>query len=67
MINLISLAGPGVDTVKPMQFGRVLDKDGEPVARVVVVQVVEGGVVVRAVENGDKIVRGARVRFETGK
>ena len=50
-----------------MQFGRVLGRDGDTVARVVVVQVVEGGVVVSAVENGGKIVRGARVRFEAAK
>ncbi|MCA1827299.1 MAG: hypothetical protein LC689_10230, partial [Myxococcales bacterium] len=43
--NLISLSGPAAD-IKQMQFGRVLGKDGATVARVVVVQVVEGGVVV---------------------
>ncbi|MCA1829562.1 MAG: hypothetical protein LC689_21775, partial [Myxococcales bacterium] len=61
--NLISLSGPAAD-IKQMQFGRVLGKDGATVARVVVVQVVEGGVVVSAVENGDKIARGAKVRFD---
>jgi hypothetical protein len=30
----------------------------------VVVQVVDGGLVVSAVENGEKIVRGARVQFD---
>ena len=64
--NLISLSGaaPGI---QPMQFGRVLGKDGQMVARVVVVQVVEGGLVVSAVENGDRIARGARVRFDAPK
>jgi hypothetical protein len=47
-----------------MQFGRVLGPDGTTVARVVVVQVLEGGLVVTAVENAEKIVKGARVRFD---
>ena len=65
--NMISLSGPGADKLRQMQFGRVIGADGEPVARVVVVQVLDGGAVVSAVENADKIVRGARVRFEATK
>jgi hypothetical protein len=61
--NMISLAGPAAG-VKQMQFGRVLGPDGTTVARVVVVQVLEGGLVVSAVENAEKIVKGARVRFD---
>ena len=65
--NMISLSGPGADKLKQMQFGHVLGGDGQPVARVVVVQVVAGGAVVTAVENGDRIVRGAKVRFDAPK
>lgn len=60
--NLISLAGPSAGLV-PMQFGEVLGPDGSAVARVVVVQVVDGGVVVNAVENRERVTAGARVRF----
>jgi hypothetical protein len=64
--NMISLAG-SVPGLEPMQFGEVLGADGSAVARVVVVQVVEGGVVVSAVENADKIAPGARVRFSPSR
>ena len=65
--NMVSLSGGGADAVKQMQFGSVLDKNGEVVARVVVVQVVEGGLVASVVEHGEKIHRGARVRIEAAK
>jgi hypothetical protein len=61
--NMISLSGVSAG-IRQMQFGRVLGKNGDTVARVVVVQVVDGGLVVSAVENGEKIVRGARVQFD---
>ena len=64
--NMISLAGT-VPGLEPMQFGEVLGADGNPVARVVVVQVVEGGVVVSAVEGAEKIKSGARVRFSPSR
>lgn len=60
--NLISLAGASAGIV-PMQFGEVLGADGSAVARVVVVQVVDGGVVVNAVENRERVTSGAKVRF----
>jgi hypothetical protein len=65
--NMVSLSGAGVEAVKPMQFGSVLDDKGEVVARVVVVQVLEGGAVASPVENGDRIRRGAHVRIEAAK
>ena len=61
--NMISLSGPAAG-LQPMQFGRVVGKDGSTIARVVIVQVLETGLVVSAVENGEKITRGARVRFD---
>jgi hypothetical protein len=61
--GLVSLSG-SARGLEPMRLGRVLGPDGATVARVVVIQVVEGGAVVRAVEGGDRIVRGARVRFD---
>ena len=64
--NMISLAG-SVPGLEPMQFGEVLGPDGNPVARVVVVQVIEGGVVVSAVEGAEKIKSGARVRFSPSR
>ncbi len=61
--GLVSLSGP-VEGLAPLRLGRVMGPDGATVARLVVVQVVEGGAVARAVEGGDRIVRGARVRFD---
>jgi hypothetical protein len=61
--NLVSVSGP-VAALKPMQFGQVLGDDGRPVARLVITQVLEGGVLARPVSSGEKIVRGARVVFD---
>ena len=61
--NMISLSGAAAG-LQPMQFGRVVGKDGSTIARVVIVQILETGLVVSAVENGEKITRGARVRFD---
>lgn len=47
-----------------MQLGQVLGAKGEPVARLVIVQLLEKGAVASVVEGGDRIVPGARVRFE---
>ncbi len=48
-----------------MQIGKVLGPDGTPVAKVIVSQVIEGGVVGRAVEGGDQIRPGMGVEFTT--
>ncbi|HEU0053543.1 MAG TPA: glucodextranase DOMON-like domain-containing protein, partial [Longimicrobium sp.] len=61
--NMISLSG-SVPGLQPMQFGEVLGADGAPIAKIVVVQVVEGGIIARPVENAEKIHPGARVRFK---
>jgi hypothetical protein len=61
--ELVSLSGLAY-TLKPMMFGRVVDKDGTLVARVVVVNVIEGGAVASAVDNREKIKPGMKVRFE---
>ncbi len=62
--NMISISG-AVDGLKPMQFGQVLGADGVTVARVVIVQVLESGLVASPVENGESIKAGARVRFDS--
>ena len=61
--ELVSLSGLAY-TLKPMMFGRVVDKDGTLLARVVVVNVIEGGAVASAVDNREKIKPGMKVRFE---
>jgi hypothetical protein len=61
--TLVSLSG-SARGLESLRLGRVLGPDGATVARVVVIQVVEGGVVARAVEGSDRIARGARVRFD---
>lgn len=48
-----------------MQIGKVVRSDGSPVGRIIVTQVVEGGVVARAVEGGDQIRPGMGVEFTT--
>jgi hypothetical protein len=48
----------------PLRIGRVLGNDGRTVARVVVLQVVEGGAVARAVEGGEQIAPSLRVEFD---
>ena len=60
---MVTIAGP-VKELKAMQLGQVLGPTGEPVARLVIVQLLEKGAVASIVEGGDKIVPGARIRFE---
>jgi hypothetical protein len=61
--GMISVSGP-VAGIKAMQLGRVLGPTGLTVARLVVIQVFEKGLVARAVEGGEKVERGAAVRFD---
>jgi len=60
---MVTIAGP-VKELKAMQLGRVLGPKGEPVARLVVVQLLEKGAVASVVDGGDAIAPGARVRFD---
>jgi hypothetical protein len=60
--GVVSIKGPSKG-VGVMQIGKVLGPDGAPVAKVIVSQVVEGGVVARAVEGGDAIRPGMGVEF----
>jgi hypothetical protein len=48
-----------------MQIGKVIGPEGTPVAKVIVTQVLEGGVVGRAIEGGDQIRPGMAVEFTT--
>jgi hypothetical protein len=59
---MVTIAGP-VKELKPMQLGQVLGPKGEPVARLVVVQVLDKGAVANVVDGGDRILAGARVHF----
>ncbi len=59
---MVTIAGP-VKELKPMQLGQVLGPKGEPVARLVVVQVLEKGAVASLVPGGGPISAGARVVF----
>ncbi len=61
--TMISLSGPGKE-LKAMQLGVVLGSKGEPVARLVIIQVMEKGAVASAVDGVDRIVPGSRIRFE---
>src|SRR5262249_43922440 len=58
----VTVGGP-VGGLAPMMIGRVLDADGATVARVVVVKVLEAGIVASVVDGGERIKRGAAVRF----
>jgi carbohydrate-binding DOMON domain-containing protein len=60
--GVVSMRGP-TKGVGVMQIGKVLGADGSPVAKVIVTQVIEGGVVGRAVEGGDQIHPGMSVEF----
>jgi carbohydrate-binding DOMON domain-containing protein len=60
--EVVSITGPTTG-VTGMMFGQVLDENGLIVARVVVMQVLSQGIVASAVDNREKITRGARVRF----
>lgn len=60
--GVISMRGSSKG-VSVMQIGKVLGPDGTPVAKVIVSQVIEGGVVGRAVEGGDQIRPGMGVEF----
>ncbi len=61
--DVVTLAGATVGLV-PLQIGRVVDRDGATVGRVVVERLLENGVVARVVSGRDNIRWGARVRFE---
>ena len=61
--GMVSVSGP-VAGIKAMQLGRVLGPTGVPVARLVVIQVFENGLVASAVEGRERIERGAAVRFD---
>ena len=63
---MVTIAGP-VKELKAMQLGRVLGPKGEPVARLVIVQLLEKGAVASVVDGGDAIVPGARIRFDPVK
>jgi hypothetical protein len=63
---MVTISGPAKE-LQSMQLGQVLGREGQPVARLVVVQLMEKGAVCSAVEGGDQIVPGARVRFEPVK
>ena len=62
--GVVSMKGP-TKGVGVMQIGKVVGSDGAPVGRVIVTQVIEGGVVGRAVEGGDAIRPGMGVEFGT--
>jgi len=62
--GVVSIKGPSKG-VGVMQIGKVLGPDGAPVGRIIVTQVIEGGVVGRAVEGGDQIRPGMGVEFAT--
>jgi len=62
--GVVSMKGPSKG-VGVMQIGKVVGADGAPVGRVIVTQVMEGGVVGRAVEGGDAIRPGMGVEFAT--
>jgi len=62
--GVISIRGPSKG-VGVMQIGKVLGPEGTPVAKVIVTQVLEAGVVGRAVEGGDQIRPGMAVEFAT--
>jgi C-terminal binding-module, SLH-like, of glucodextranase len=61
--TMVTIAGP-VKELKPMQLGHVLGARGEPVARLVVVQVLEKGAVASLVPGGGPISAGARITFQ---
>ena len=61
--TMVTVAGP-VKGLQPMQLGQVLGPKGEPVARLVIVQLLDKGVVASAVDGAERIAAGAQVRFE---
>jgi hypothetical protein len=63
---MVTISGPAKE-LKAMQLGQVLGREGQPVARLVIVQLLEKGAVCSAVEGGDLVVPGAKVRFEPVK
>jgi carbohydrate-binding DOMON domain-containing protein len=60
---MVTLSGPAKE-LRAMQLGVVLGSKGEPVARLVIIQVMEKGAVASAVEGVDRIVPGSRIQFE---
>jgi len=63
MGDMVSITGPSAG-LKPFQMGRVLGPDGATVARIVVTQLLPGGLVASAVDGRERIERGATVRFD---
>jgi carbohydrate-binding DOMON domain-containing protein len=61
--DVVTLAG-AVESLVPLQIGRVLDPEGQAVGRVVVVRVLGGGVVASVAEGRERISRGAKVSFD---
>jgi C-terminal binding-module, SLH-like, of glucodextranase len=61
--TMVTVAGP-VKGLQPMQLGQVLGPKGEAVARLVIVQLLDRGVVASAVDGAERIAAGAQVRFE---
>lgn len=59
----VTISGP-VAGIAPMMIGRVLDASGAPVARVMAFRIIEGGLAASVLDGGERIVRGAAVRFE---
>jgi hypothetical protein len=47
-----------------MQFGQVLGADGSPIAHLIITRLLESGLEARAIFGRERIVRGAKVRFE---
>ena len=61
--DMVSVKGSPAG-VKPFQIGRVLGPDGATVARIVVTQLLPGGLVASAVDGRERIEPGATVRFD---
>jgi carbohydrate-binding DOMON domain-containing protein len=61
--EMLSATGP-VGTVKPFQFGVVLDGAGGEIGHVVVVKVLEEGLVASVIDSKKPITAGARLRFD---
>ena len=61
--EIVTLAGPIIG-LAPLQIGRVLDRDGRTVGRVIIEKVLENGVVAKVYGGRENIRWGARVRFD---
>jgi hypothetical protein len=61
--DLVTATGP-VASLKPMQFGRVVDANGFTVARVMIVRLREKGLEATVVDGRDRIKEGTKLRFD---